>query len=56
MQPITTQLAVRVRNDYTPLRVYPGCVWVVIYVTYITSTNNIVLGNLRYHRYKPIRS
>ena len=36
MQPITIQFAVRVRKDYTPLHVYPGCVWVVIYVTYIT--------------------
>ena len=23
-------------KDYTPLRVYVGCVWVVIYVKYIT--------------------
>ena len=36
MQPITIQFAVRVRKDYTPLRVYLGCVWVVIYVKYIT--------------------
>ncbi len=70
MQPITIQFAVRVRKDYTPLHVYLGCVWVLIYVTYITykgllgwlfekypskpkiqnSINNIVLGNLRYHR------
>ena len=34
MQLITIQL--RVRKDYTPLRVYVGCVWVVIYVKYIT--------------------
>ena len=26
----------RVRKDYTPLHVYLGCVWVVIYVKYIT--------------------
>ena len=30
------QFAVRVRKDYTPLHVYLGCVWVVIYVNYIT--------------------
>ena len=36
MQPITIQFAVRVRKDYTPLHVYLGCVWVVIYVKYIT--------------------
>ena len=36
MQLITIQFAVRVRKDYTPLRVYVGCVWVVIYVKYIT--------------------
>ena len=36
MQPITIQVAVRVRKDYTPLHVYLGCVWVVIYVKYIT--------------------
>ena len=36
MQPITIQFAVRVRNDDTPLHVYLGCVWVVIYVKYIT--------------------
>ena len=24
------------RKDYTPLHVYLGCVWVVIYVKYIT--------------------
>ncbi len=36
MQPITNQVAVRVRKDYTPLHVYLGCVWVVIYVKYIT--------------------
>ena len=35
MQLITIQFAVRVRKDYTPLRVYMGCVWVVIYVKYI---------------------
>ena len=35
MQPITIQFAVRVRKDYTPLHVYLGCVWVVIYVNYI---------------------
>ena len=76
MQPITIQFAVRVRKDYTPLHVYLGCVWVVIYVKYSTyegllgrffdkylskpniknSINNIVLGNLRYHSYKPFRS
>ncbi len=27
---------IRVRKDYTPLHVYLGCVWVVIYVKYIT--------------------
>ena len=37
MQPITIQFAVRVREDYTPLYVNLGCVWVVIYVKYITS-------------------
>ena len=36
MQPITIQFGVRVRKDYTPLHVYLGCVWVVIYVKYIT--------------------
>ena len=36
MQPITIQFAVRVRKDYTPLHVYLGWVWVVIYVKYIT--------------------
>ena len=36
MQPITIQFAVRVRKDYTSLHVYLGCVWVVIYVKYIT--------------------
>ena len=36
MQLITIQFAVRVRKDYTPLLVYLGCVWVVIYVKYIT--------------------
>ena len=36
MQPITIQFAVRVRKEYTPLHVYLGCVWVVIYVKYIT--------------------
>ena len=36
MQPITIQIALRVRKDYTPLHVYLGCVWVVIYVKYIT--------------------
>ena len=36
MQPITIQFAVRVRKDYTPLHVYLGCVWVVIYIKYIT--------------------
>ena len=37
MQPITTQVAVRVHKDYTPLHVYLGCVSrVVIYVKYIT--------------------
>ena len=36
MQLITIQFAVRVRKDYKPLRVYVGCVWVVIYVKYIT--------------------
>ena len=36
MQPITIQFPVRVRKDYTPLHVYLGCVWVVIYVKYIT--------------------
>ena len=30
MQPITIQF------DYTPLHVYLGCVWVVIYVKYFT--------------------
>ena len=28
----------RVRKDYTPLHVYLGCVWVVIYVTNILHT------------------
>ncbi len=36
MQLITIQFAVRVRKDYTPLRVYVGCVWMVIYIKYIT--------------------
>ena len=36
MQPITIQFTIRVRKDYTPLHVYLGCVWVVIYVKYIT--------------------
>ena len=36
MQPITIQFAVRVHKDYTPLHVYLGCFWVVIYVKYIT--------------------
>ena len=34
MQPITIQFAVRVLN--IPLYVCLGCVWVVIYVKYIT--------------------
>ncbi len=39
MQPIALQFAVGVRMDYrhTPLHVYLGCVWVVIYVKYITN-------------------
>ena len=36
MQPITIQFAARMRKDYTPLHVYLGCGWVVIYVKYIT--------------------
>ena len=36
VQRITIQFAVGVRKDYTPLHVYLGCVWVVIYVKYIT--------------------
>ncbi len=36
MQPITFKFAVSVRKDYTPLHVYLGCVWLVIYVKYIT--------------------
>ena len=36
MQPITIQFAVRVRMEYIPLHVYLGCVWVVMYVKYIT--------------------
>ena len=38
MQPITIQFAVRVRKEYrsTPLHVYLGYVWVVMYVKYIT--------------------
>ena len=36
MQPITIQVAVRVRKDYTPLHVYLGCLWLIIYVKYIT--------------------
>ena len=36
MQPITIKFAVRVCKDYAPLHVYLGCVWVVIYVKYIT--------------------
>ena len=36
MQPITIQFAQRGRDDYTPLHVYLGYVWVVIYVNYIT--------------------
>ena len=35
-QPITIQFAIRVRKDYTPLNVYLGYVWVVVYVKYIT--------------------
>ena len=38
MHPITIQFAVRVPKDCTPLHVYLGCVWVVIYVKYITYT------------------
>ena len=30
------EVARRWRKDYTPLHVYLGCVWVVIYVKYIT--------------------
>ena len=33
---ITPNIYSRVRKDYTPLRVYVGCVWVVIHVKYIT--------------------
>ena len=33
---MTIQIAVRVCKDYTPLHVYLDCVWVVIYVKYIT--------------------
>ncbi len=36
MQPITIQFAQRGRNDYTPLHVYLGYVWVEMYVNYIT--------------------
>ena len=36
MQPITIQFAQRGSNDYTPLQVYLGYVWVVMYVNYIT--------------------
>ena len=36
MQLITIQFAVRARKDYTPLHVYLGCVWMVIYVKYST--------------------
>ena len=40
MQPITIQFAIRVHKesikDYTPLHLYLVCVWVVIYVKYIT--------------------
>ncbi len=35
MQPTTIQFAVRVRKDYTPLHIYLGCVWLLIYVKYI---------------------
>ena len=42
MQPITIQFAVGVRKDYTPLDVYLGCVWVVIYVKYITYNGQLI--------------
>ena len=45
MQPITIQFAVRVRKDYTPLYVYLGCVWVVIYVKYRPITYEGLLHN-----------
>ena len=43
MQPITIQFAVRVCKDYTPLHVYLGCVWVVIYVKYIKYEGLLVI-------------
>ncbi len=45
VQPITIQFAVRVRKDYTPLHVYLGCVWVVIYVKYRPITYEGLLHN-----------
>ncbi len=39
MQPITIKFAVGVRKDY---HVYLGCVWVVIYVKYITCKGILV--------------
>ena len=50
MQPITIQFAVRVHKDYTPLHVYLGCVWVVIYVKYITCKG--LLGRF-FEKYPP---
>ena len=35
-EPCKNRVYSRVRKDYTPLRVYVGCVWVIIYVKYIT--------------------
>ena len=36
LTPCKKRVYSRVRKDYTPLHVYLGCVWVVIYVRYIT--------------------
>ncbi len=36
LTPCKKRVYSRVRKDYTPLYVYLGCVWVVIYVKYIT--------------------
>ena len=45
MQPITIQFAQRGRNDYIPLPVYLGYVWVVIYVNYNRPTYEGILHN-----------
>ena len=46
MQPITIEVAVRVRKDYTPLHVYLGCVWVVFMSKYYITYEGILHNTL----------